>query len=184
MRWESLFADLEGQLEAAAVAELEAEVSDRTRRETARLRLVDRVRPSAGRPVALCVDGAGWVRGTLTRVGADWLLLAEAPGRDALVPAARLLRVQGLGPRSAEPGSEGRVAGRLDLRSALRGLARDRAAVQAVLADGTGVSGTVDRVGSDFLEVARHADGEARRSAAVRDVEVLPLAGLALVRSS
>jgi hypothetical protein len=182
VRWESLFADLEGQLERAEALDLAAEVEDRTRRERARLRLVDRLRPAVGRPLGLAVHGAGRLSGALRAVGPDWLLLEEEAGREVLVPTAQVLGVQGLTGQSAEPGSEGRVAARLDLRSALRGLVRDRAPVQVVLLDGRGLSGTLDRVGQDYCELAVHAPGEPRRATAVRGVETLPLAALSFVR--
>lgn len=182
MRWEALFADLEGQLDLAEAADLAAEVDDRTRREVARLRLVDRLRPAAGRRLVLLVAGAGSVGGVLRGVGADWLLVEVEGAQEVLVPAERVLRVQGLTRESAEPGSEGRVAARLGLRAALRGLARDRSAVQLLLVDGSTLAGTFDRVGRDFVELAVHAPGEVRRTGAVRGVETVPLGALATVR--
>lgn len=182
MRWDDLFADLEGQLELAEAVGLAAEVEDRTRRELARLRLVDRLRPAAGGLLALVVPGVGRVAGVLRGVGADWLLVEVEGGQEVLVPTGRVLRVQGLTRATAEPGSEGRVAARLDLPSALRRLARDRSSVQLVLVDGSGLSGTLDRVGSDFCELAVHAPGEVRRAAAVRGVETVPLAAIGCVR--
>jgi hypothetical protein len=51
---------------------------------------------------------------------------------------------------------------------ALRELARRREPVRIELVDGTSVDGTIEAVGSDYLEVARHDPGEVRRRAAVR----------------
>lgn len=183
MRWAALFRDFEAQWDEMAAAELGAEVAERSRIELARLRLVDRLRPAIGQPVSLRSSGAGLVQGRLSAVGPDWLLLSEAGGREALVPAGALLWVGGLGARSAEPGSEGQVAARLDLRHALRGVARDRAAVSVVLLDASTVSGTLDRVGADFIELAEHPPGEPRRAGAVRTVRTVPLSAVGLVRS-
>jgi hypothetical protein len=158
-------------------------VADRTRREAARLRLTDRLAPATGTSVGLVLAGAGRLSGRLAAVGPDWLLVRERAGREALVSLAAVLRVSGLGPAAREPGSEGRVAAKLDLRHALRGLARDRAGLQLVLVDGEVVAGTLDRVGADHCEVAAHAPGEPRRPAAVRSVDALPLTALALARS-
>lgn len=184
MRWQALFDDLEAQVEAAEAAELQAEVADRTRRELGLLGLVDRLRASESHPLAVTVWGAGTVHGRLLDAGPDWLLLEETGLREVLVPSASVLGVAGLGARTATPGSEGEVGRRLDLRWALRGLARDRAGVSITLRDGATLTGTLDRVGADHVDVAEHAPGEARRAAAVRQVRLVPLSALGLLRSS
>jgi hypothetical protein len=185
VRWQALFDDFEAQLSAADAADHAAEVADRTRRERALVRLADRLRPEQGRDLLLRVAGAGDVRGRLLEVGVDWLLLEEQPGRrEVLVPEPALLSVSGVGPGSAVPGSEGEVARRLDLRWALRGLVRSRSGVVVVLRDGTIVSGTLDAVGADHVDVAEHPPGEPRRASAVTGVRVVPVAALALVRSA
>ena len=184
MRWQALFDDLEAQLAAADAAELGAEVADRTRRETALLRLVDRLRPAEGHAVAVALGAVGSVRGRLLDSGPDWLLLEEQGAREVLVPLDAVLGVTGLTARAEAPGSEGEVGRRLDLRWALRGLARSRAGVSLVLRDGSVVTGTLDRVGADHVDLAEHAPGEARRPADVRQVRLVPLPALTLVRSS
>jgi hypothetical protein len=182
VRWQRLFDDLEAQIEAQDIAEFEAEVSERARYEMGRLRLIDRLRPAVGHEIDVRCVGAGALRGRLERVGADWLLLEEQPGRHGLTPCAAIMAVAGLGALSAPPGSEGPVRSRLDFRYALRGIARDRSPVQVVLVDGSTVAGTLDRVGADFVELAEHPQGEPRRVAAVRGVRTMPLDALAVVR--
>ncbi len=100
------------------------------------------------------------------------------------MPLAAVTSIAGLGALSATPGSEGRVAARLGLASALRGIARDRSGTAITLVDATRIVGTIDRVGADFVEVAEHAPGEARRAKAVSQVRTVPLAALAVVRAS
>jgi hypothetical protein len=181
MRWDELFADLEAQLAAEAAAEQDAEVADRTRREAARLTLVDRALGAVGCRVAVRVPGAGDVLGVLREVGAEWLLVDEDGGRTTLVPLAACLAVTGLTARTDLTTSAGRVFARLGLGSALRAVARDRSAVSVWLVDGSAVSGTVDRVGADFVEVSeRPADDYPARATAVRTV---PFAAIGLVRS-
>ncbi len=182
MRWERLFDDVEGQLEAAARAELAGEVADRTRREVARLRLVDRLRASLGAELTLTVTGTGALTGRLERVGPDWLLLLPPSGPPALVVRDAVQAVAGLPRAAAEPGSEGPVLSRLDLGHALRAIARDRSPVSVLLRDGGQLDGTVDRVGADFIDVALHATGEPRRDAAVRAVSCVAVSGLSMVR--
>ncbi len=181
MRWQALFDDLEAQLAAADAAELAGEVADRTRREAALVRLVDRFGAVTGADVAVHVLGAGLLRGRLVDTGPDWLLLDER-GTELLVPLGALLGVTGPLARTAAPDA-GAVAARLDLRWALRGLARSRTGVVLVLVDGSTVTGTLDRVGADHVDLAEHGRGEARRAGAVRQVRLVPLQALAVVRS-
>jgi len=180
MRWTYLFADLESQADGLVAVEVDAEVAERTRIEIGRLTLATRLRGAIGHSVTLRCAGAGACSGRLDRVGADWLLLAEASGAETLVPLRSLLGVGGLGRHSAAP--DGAATVQLGLRAVLRGIARDRAPVRAVLDDGTPVDGTVDRVGADYLELAEHPVGEARRPGMVRGVRTLPLDGLGVLR--
>lgn len=181
MRWDELFADLEAQLSENAAAELAGEVADRTRREVATLSLVDRARAAVGSPVRLQVLGAGSVSGMLVEVGAQWLLLRDAAGRDVLSPWTSVVSVVGLGLSTTTSGEGGQVFRRLGLTAALRAIARDRAVVSVQLVDGTVVSGTLDRVGQDFVEIGEHAVGEPRRPAQVSAVRTVAHTGLATV---
>jgi hypothetical protein len=182
VRWDELFDDLEAQLAEAELADLHAEVADRTRREVALLHLVDRLRPVVGRALTLRLLGAGVVEGQLTAMGPDWLLLAEVGGRDALVARTAVIAVGGLAAQTAAPQSEGAVAARLNLAFALRAIVRDRSPVMVTLIDGSTTAGTPDRVGADFLEIAEHPQGELRRREAVRGVRTYPLTAIAVVR--
>ena len=182
MRWQGLFDDLEAQFDAAEAAELAGEVAERTRRETALLQLTDRLRAAEGAELVVSLPGGQVLRGRLLDAGSDWLLLEEQGAREVLIPLAAVLGVAGMGSRSAAP-EDSPVAKRLDLRRALRGLARDRAGVALGLVDGSLVTGTLDRVAADHLDLAEHGLGEARRAGAVRSVRVVPLTALALVRS-
>ena len=183
MRWQSLFEDLEAQLDAAAGAELAGEVAERTRLETGRLRLADRLAAASGAAAAVTLPGLGTVRGEVLDAGVDWLLLGEGGVREALVPLHAVLGITGLGGRTAPPDAETLVGKRLDLRWALRGLARGRHGVAVVVRDGSTVTGTLDRVGADHVDLAEHAPGEARRAGTVRAVRLIPLDAVVLVRS-
>src|SRR3954464_10002506 len=123
VRWQQLFADLEARFEAEHDAAERAEGSSRSRHELGSLRFVDRLGGALGSPVVLLCRGAGQVSGTLSEVGSDWLLLDDG-GRELLVATAAVRAVGGLGRRTAAPEETGPVTGRLDLRRALRGLAR------------------------------------------------------------
>jgi hypothetical protein len=181
-RWEALFADLETQAAALDIAERAVEVEERTRIEVGRLRLIDRLRPAVGAAVRLRCSGDERVAGRLARVGPDWLLVLDEAGGEAVVVTAAVLSVSGVGRLSAVPESESVVESRLGLRHALRGIARDRSPVRISVFDGTTIDGTIDRLGADFVELAEHPTGELRRRDQVRDVALVPLSAVTVVR--
>ncbi len=182
MRWDELFDDLAGEAEALDVGQRSAEVAERTRAEIGQIELAARLRPAVGAAVKLRCRAGVNLSGRLERVGPDWVLLTEDTGREALVAMPALISIGGLSRLSAAPGSEGVVAARLGLRSALRGIARDRSVVAVHTGDGPVLSGTLDRVGADFVELAVHPTGEWRRSGEVREVAVIPFHALVAVR--
>lgn len=183
MRWEALFDDLEAQLAAAGAAELAADVSDRGRSELSRVRLHDRARVAIGADVAVAVEGAGTVTGRIVRAAPQWWLLATASGQVLLATGA-IGWVTGLPATAGDPEQPAGATDRLGLGHVLRALARDRAAVAIVFRDGSTLTGTIDRVGADFADVAEHAPAEPRRSGSVRAGRTVAFAALALVRAS
>jgi hypothetical protein len=180
MRWDDLFADLEAQAQALLTAERDAEVAELIRLETSRLELASRLGPALGATIRVRCLGGMVLAGRLSAIGAGWLLLDEEAGREAFVATSAVISIAGLG-RSAGPPVPALDA-RLGIGRALRGLARDRSVVRACLTDSTVIDGTVDRAGSDFVEFAVHAAGEPRRRAEVREVLVLPIGALAVLR--
>lgn len=184
MRWQQLFADLEARFEAEQEAAERAETASRARHEIGALRLADRLRGAAGAAVVLECRGAGPVAGVLVDVGVDWVLLADDQRRECLVASSAVRAVSGLSRRTALPEEEGLVRARLDLRRALRGLARDRAVLQLVLDDGAVLTGTIDRVGADYVELAEHAADLHRRAESVQGVRAVVIDAVALVRTT
>ena len=183
MRWQQLFADLQAQLEAEEAAVEQAESGSRARAEVGALGIADRLRGALGFPLVLGCGGAGAVAGVLVEVGVDWLLVEDDGGRQSLVALGAVRSVAGLGRRTAAAEPAGAVRGRLDLRHALRGLARDRSAVQIVLDDGSVLHGTLDRVGADYVELAEHPADLPRRSEAVHGVRAVVIGAIAVVRT-
>ena len=181
MRWRRLFADLSAELEASEAAAERSEDAARTRWEIGAVRLADRLGGALGCELTLRCRGAGELRGLVAEVGPDWLLLTEAGAREVLVALPAVRTVAGLDRGTAAP-VEGEVARRLDLRWVLRGLARDRGPVQVLLDDGGALTGTIDRVGADFVEVAEHAADQPRRGRAVQGVRAVALDAVAAVR--
>jgi hypothetical protein len=182
MRWQQLFADLQAEFDEATAAEERAQLPSRSRAETAAVRLPERLGGAVGGRVSLRCRGAGEVAGRLEEVGSDWALVTDDAGREVLVALPAVVAVSGL-VRSTAAGRASPVRTALDLRRALRGLARDRSVVAVVLDDGAVLTGTVDRVGADFVELAEHAPDEFRRPGAVRSVRAVVLAAVAVVRT-
>lgn len=184
MRWDDLFADLEAQQREIERRELTAEVAEHTRAERAQVELVHRLVAAEGATVRLRVSGVGWLQGRLRDVGADWALLDHGGtlggrGREVLAPLAAVTAVEGLGRGHDRDAGGGR---RLGLRAALRAVSRDRAVVRLHDRDGDHVTGTIDAVLADHLDLTRHPDDSPRRASQVRGVVSVPYGALALLR--
>src|SRR3954447_3941343 len=183
MRWQQLFADLQAQFEAEEAAVERAESASRVRAEVGAIELADRLRGALGLPLTLGCGRAGTVTGVLAGVGPDWVLVEDEGARQCLVALAAVRWVSGLGRRTAAVEPAGPVRARLDLRRALRGLARDRSTVQVVLDDGVVLTGTLDRVGADYVELAEHPTDLPRRAEVVQGVRALLIRGIVVVRT-
>jgi hypothetical protein len=180
MRWEQLFEDLESQLEQLSQAEREAEIADRTRAELARVSICDRLRASIGQTISCALSEGGVVRGRLDRVGADFVLLTRPHG-ETVVPLSAVVLLEGVGQGAVGADLAGRVVSRLGLAAVLRSLARDRSTVRLRIGAGRVLVGTVQRVGSDFLQLAVHEAEEAPRRGTVRATPLVPLERLVSV---
>jgi len=199
MRWEHLFADLEARFDELDDAAAAAETADRERVAMGAVQAQQRLVGSIGGQIRVRLAGGATLGGVLRTVGPDFLMLTEAQTRDCLVPLGAVTAVEGL--TSVTGAALTGLAVRLDLRRALRGLARDRSPVSLALTGWTGavatagqgagsvaagsgeITGTIDRVGADFIEIAVHAAWEPRRAGAVRSVALVPITALVLVRA-
>lgn len=180
MRWDALFADLEGRWQSLADAERDADIADLTRAERARIDLRARLRAHQGSDLELTVAGAGRVAGRLDRLGADWLLLMTQ--REVLVPLSAIRLAHSLSATALPDAGRPRVSERLGLGAALRALARDRSAVAITLVDGQRVTGTPDSVGQDWVDIAVHDLDASPRRESVREHATVALSHIGLVR--
>lgn len=179
MRWDDLFADLEASVQADDRAAFDAEVADRSRQELAAIRVADRLAAHLGRPLTCWLRDGEPVSGVLREAGAGWLLLrVDEPAGEVLVPSGSVVALPDLGTAARADG--GRRP--LPLTVVLRGLARDRATLRIRLVGGRVLEGTIDRVGSDHVDVAEHPADEPRRNSSVRRVVTVPLPGLSTLR--
>jgi hypothetical protein len=183
MRWDVLFADLEAQAAAADRSGFDAEVADRTRAERARLTLADRVVAQRGRVLGWHLVDGTHLTGRVEEAGADWALVREAGPASWLVPTEAVAGIAGLTSAAAAPhDADGRPRLRLPITVVLRAMARDRAGVLVHLVDGAALSGTIDHVGQDHVDLALHPADEVRRPVQASDVRVVPLRAVVRLR--
>jgi hypothetical protein len=181
VRWEELFADLERQWQALAEEERQAEIADRTRAALAQVPLADRLRGSEGAEVRVLTRSGHQVDGTLARVGADFVLLSQ-PRHECVLAVAAIAAVSGLRAEAVSAQVAGPVRSRLGLGSVLRGVAADRSRVTLTVTGGPALTGTVQRVGADFLEVAEHGADDLARPDRVRRLTVVPFGSVETLR--
>jgi hypothetical protein len=179
VRWARLFADLDAQVEAGERADRAAESAELRRLEFSRVALSERLTAAVGAVLTLVVDGVEPLSGELTQVGADWVLVESGASVETLVALAAVLSATGL-PATSGAGDE--LDQRLGLGVVLRRLARDRLAVTVHTRGGVAFTGTIDRVGADFLDLAEHGADQARRAQHVQRVRAVPFTAIALVR--
>lgn len=192
MQWDSFFQDLEDQLSAEWEAERAALDSEAERVRIARLDLRERISglvaaTGRARGVRLeLVDGATH-EATLVAVGADWL---SARLGDRAVLLVRLDALAGVVTgeeelvQSARDGAArtDRLAERVTFGFALRDLARRRVGVTLSTRAGRQLSGTLDRVAADHVDLAMHEPGAPRRAGEVRGFRLVPTAEIASAR--
>ncbi|NUS74258.1 MAG: hypothetical protein HOQ05_12750 [Corynebacteriales bacterium] len=181
-RFSDLFADLSHELDEHERAQQRAEVSDRTRREHAAVAFLDRLRGAVGQVVELRITQET-LTGELVEVGADWIEL-RARLRTCWLPVSEIVAIGGMSTPTVAPGSVGAVEQRWTFAFALRRLVRDRAVLTVRARGGQSYTGTLDRVGSDFVELAEHAADVSRRARAVRAVRAIPMWAIELASVS
>lgn len=185
MRWDALFSDMESQFAEGGSLSLEAEITERSRLDTASLELVDRLRGSLGTRLAVHALSGAVFEGILSHAGADALVLNEVR-HQVLIPYRATARYVGLGRLSV--GEPSQVRRSIGLSNALRGLSRDRSELVVILGCGSHpegrLAGVIDRVGRDYFDLAMLGSGETRRAAQVNGVSTIPFASLSAIRSA
>lgn len=149
MRWNDLFADLEGQLSASAAAHFSAEVAEMTRAERASVEFAARIVASRSGAADLVLRNGERVQGTIADASPQWVLLT-AQSRQRLIPVTAIASAAGLSTASA-PLSQ--VDRGLSMGYALRALARDRVRV-VIDTDAASFAGVIGAVGDDHCDVA------------------------------
>ena len=193
MRWDHLFDDLAGQLEH----ELTAEEAD-LQKEEERLRLgrlgvrerivaLKRTRDHALMEVAVTLRTGARIRLEPMTVGRDWMA-GDIDGRDdaqAVVPFDAIesitLRDEQITPSLTPEEPKPDLSSRLGLPFLLRDLCRRRVAVRIDTVSSS-LTGTIDRVGRDHLDLAEHDLDTPRRRDVVRGVRLVRLDQVVVLR--
>lgn len=193
MRWDRLFDDLEGlidaeQREQERMLEREAEAL-RLGRLTLRERLValaGTASPTAlrivlrdGREVQLEPDGFGrdWIGGRLVDASRAGSVILPIAAIETVAPSPE----QATASLAEHPSPRVRLADRIGLAFVLRDLARRRLAVELATERGP-LHGTIDLVAADHLELALHEPGTPRRAGELRGLRLVPFERVLLVR--
>jgi hypothetical protein len=162
-----VFDELEGEFEAGLRQEAEQEALAAVRAEVGATVLWEQLARRIGRETTV-LAGARAFRGVVVASYPEFLVLRAVDGTEHLIrygPAVSVaLSAEPPALRPAPPAA----ARRYQFALALRELARRREPVRVELVEGARCDGTIEAVGSDYLEVAEHDLGEARRRAAVR----------------
>jgi hypothetical protein len=162
-----VFDELEAEFEAGLRREAEQEALAAVRAEVGATVLWEQLARRIGSQTTV-LAGARAFRGGVVASHPEFLVLRAADGAEHLIrygPAVSVaLSAEPPTLRPAPPAAPHRYQFAL----ALRELARRREPVRVELVDGARCDGTIEAVGSDYLEVAEHDLGEARRRAAVR----------------
>ena len=162
-----VFDDLEAEFEAGLRREAEQETIAAIRAELGSTVLWEQLARRMDSEVVAFAAGRA-LRGDVVASYPEFLVLRDAGGAEHLIrygPAVSFALPAE--PPALRP-APGPAVRRYQFALALRELARRREPVRIGLGDGTSVDGTIEAVGSDYLEVAEHDPGEARRRAAVR----------------
>lgn len=193
MRWDELFADLEGRLEHELDLERQGLAAEEERLRLARIGLRERVLAMArgGDTVTLLLADGEALAVRVESAGRDWIageVTAGAARHAVVVPIVAIVGVTlerdqlELGLRPAPDEVLPELSARLGLAFVLRDLCRRRAGVE--LRTGVGVlTGTIDRVARDHLDLAEHEPGEPRRDRIVRRIRLVPFDAIIRVRA-
>ena len=162
-----VFDELEAEFEAGLRLEAEQESMAAVRAELGATVLWEQLARRVGME-AVVHAGASSFRGTIVASYPEFLVVRTADGAEQLIRLGPAVSVAlSAEPRSLRP-TPGAATRRYQFALALRELARRREPVRVLLGDASSCDGTIEAVGSDYLEIAEHDLGEARRRGAVR----------------
>ncbi|HYO86316.1 MAG TPA: hypothetical protein VES01_07695 [Dermatophilaceae bacterium] len=178
MNWRSLFDEAAASQHEEQLRERLSEVADRTRRERATRTLMDRLAADWSR-IEVVVSSQRVLVGDVGDVGADWFTIRASDRRNWLVPRHAVVQVASQGGRPA--GTAPPSLRRMRIGYALRALARGRVAVIVDDVLGRSLTGTIEAVGSDAIDLAVHPVDQPPRHASPANRRVLAIGALSCV---
>ena len=175
-----VFDELEAEFEEGLRQEAEQQTVAAVRAELGATVLWEQLARRVGTEMVVYA-GTQVLRGSAVASHPEFLVLRGADGAEHLIRYGPAVSVALLAEPAALRPAPGPAARRHQLALALRELARRREPVRVHLVDGTAVAGTIEAVGSDYLQVAEHDLGEPRRRPAVRARRFIGFAAVAAV---
>jgi hypothetical protein len=162
-----VFEELEAEFDAGLRREAEQEALAAVRAELGATVLWEQLARRIGAETAVTAGGQTF-RGSIIASYPEFLVVRASDGGEHLIRYGSMFSLS-MAPEAPDlrPAPTA-AARRYQFALALRELARRREPVRISLSDGAVLDGTVEAVGSDYLEVAEHDPGEARRRSAVR----------------
>jgi hypothetical protein len=175
-----VFEELEAEFEAGLRQEAEQEAVAALRAGMGATVLWEQLARRVGSQAVVHV-GALRFGGTMLASYPEFMVLGADDGGEHLVRYGPAVSVALPSEPSSLRPTPAAATRRYQFALALRELARRREPVRVHLTDGSGIDGTIEAVGSDYLEIAEHDPGEARRRAAVRARRFAGFAAVAVV---
>jgi hypothetical protein len=175
-----VFDELEAEFEAGLRLEAEQESMAAVRAELGATVLWEQLARRVGME-AVVRAGPRTFRGAIVASYPEFLVVRTADGAEQLIRYGPAVSVAlDPEPPSLRP-TPGAATRRYQFALALRELARRREPVRVLLGDASSCDGTIEAVGSDYLEIAEHDLSEARRRGAVRARRFVGLAAVVAV---
>lgn len=171
-RFDALLPGIAAEMAARDAAGDDVLAADLALAEVAQVGLLDRIR--AVESVVIEVIGHAAVGGRVLGVGRDVVLL-RADDAEWAIPLWGMGAVVGLSASAVVPAS---ARDRLGFSAILREWADAQAPVRLARVGAAPLTGTIDRVGRDHLDLAEHDPGEPRRPGSVRRIAAVPLGAI------
>lgn len=183
MRWDSLFNDLEAQLEEQEHAQLREEIAENTRIERATAELLPTLFGCHGLEMTLRLAGGTEVRAQLGPCANDYICMENARSQWVIRrPAIQSIALPARSRPAPGHSTESRTA---PFATVVRGLLRDRARCSIYGLHGAELAtGTLMQVAKDFVRIAVHPSDEYARPERISAQLLIPVESIGWVETA